>query len=74
MKRTKLNEVFTVKEENSRCNCENEACEELKDHKAGSCTRPTGEIKALYIGSLCDKCANRIPQDFLLPPHGTAKE
>lgn len=52
--------------EHRRCNCENLACEEIKAHRAGSCPNKAGDKKAMYIGSICDKCAEKMEPEFML--------
>lgn len=51
---------------NHRCNCENEACEKLGEHTAAGCKKPAGQFKALYIGSVCDDCAENLPAEYLI--------
>lgn len=45
------------------CNCEQTACG--KDHKPGSCKNKAGDKKAMYIGSICDACAKRMPKEYM---------
>lgn len=45
------------------CNCEQVACE--KDHEPGLCKNKAGDKKALYIGSICDSCAKRMPKEYM---------
>ena len=56
------------------CQCENGGCEKLGTHKAGACKNPAGKAMAMYIGPLCNDCAELMPKEYLYPPHGTAKK
>lgn len=47
-----------------QCNCEQTAC----DHEPGSCKNKAGDKKAMYIGSICDSCAEVMPKEYLLKP------
>ena len=52
-----------------RCNCENSKCSHGRCLNYVTIRSP----KALYIGLVCDECANKMPKEYLYPPHGTAK-
>lgn len=44
-----------------KCNCEREKCE----HPAGKCKNHAADKKAMYIGSICDECAAKMPKEYL---------
>lgn len=44
-----------------KCNCENRAC----GHDLG-CQRPAGATKIMYIGFVCDACAQKYPDEYKL--------
>lgn len=46
----------------SPCNCERVAC----NHPAGGCKTPAGKRKAMYLGRLCDECAELMPKEYML--------
>lgn len=59
----KLAEKLSEKDSDHKksCNCEQKAC----DHEPGSCKNKAGDKKAMYIGSICDACAKRMPQKYM---------
>lgn len=54
----------------SRCNCENSEC----SHKAGDCKNEAGSRKAMYVGALCDHCAKRMPEKYMLKKDAAEKK
>lgn len=44
------------------CNCENSHC----PHGLHSCKNKQGKRKAMYVGRLCDECADRMPEEYML--------
>lgn len=54
----------------AKCNCENLRC---KSHSGDVCGEeiPAGkEQRCLYIGSICQKCAENMDKRFLVPSSG----
>lgn len=47
----------------NHCNCENSAC----SHLPGRCCLVVGNKRAIHIGSICDTCAQRLPEKYILP-------
>lgn len=61
-----------------RCNCESILCPWHGETVEGAgrsraCPFAPSEIKALYVGYICDRCAAFMPKEYLFPPHGTAR-
>lgn len=46
-----------------RCNCENTKCD---DHQNTYCNRSAGKQRAMYVGALCDECAERMPTEYMI--------
>jgi hypothetical protein len=49
-----------------RCNCEQSACEVMGMHVPSKCKNLTNGKSSLYIGPICDTCAEYLPKEFLL--------
>lgn len=47
-----------------RCNCENKHCHVCQGL---GCWVPAGNRKALYVGALCNGCAEQMPAKYMLP-------
>lgn len=47
-----------------QCNCEQTACK----HEPAGCKNKAGDKKAMYVGSICDACAEIMPKEYLLKP------
>ena len=46
------------------CNCENSTC---RCCSGKGCTREATGKRALYIGPICDACAEYMPVEYMLP-------
>lgn len=56
-----VNGLSFKKEASGRCNCENSDCK----HEAAGCKNKAGDKKALYVGALCDGCAEKMPAKYM---------
>jgi hypothetical protein len=57
----------SLKEANSRCNCENMACSKAGAHEPGGCGEKAGKKRMMYLGPVCDGCGDRSAPEFMLP-------
>lgn len=55
-------DLVEEKQIDERCNCENIKCE----HGENPCKNKAGKHKALYVGSLCDECAEKMPKQYMI--------
>src|SRR5271166_1662690 len=44
-----------------RCNCEMSKC----NHGKHGCENKAGDKKMLYVGAVCDKCAEKCPKEYM---------
>jgi hypothetical protein len=59
----KLCKEERAKANNMKCNCENNLC---GTHPAGACKTPAGKARMMYVGAVCDDCANCMDRRFML--------
>ncbi len=46
-----------------QCNCENLHCPVCQGR---GCKEPAGAMRAMYVGAMCDGCAQHMPKQYLL--------
>jgi hypothetical protein len=53
-----------------QCNCENSKC----PHGEKACHNKAGNRKAMYVGALCNECADRMPEKYMKKDAGQTDE
>ncbi len=51
---------------NTRCTCEQDSCKLMGSHSPGRCKNHSSGKASMYLGPICDECAQFLDTQFLI--------